>query len=184
MAEARRGWADLPTDIGTSIAERLVLIDLLRFRKVCKSWNSAYAASRCSAKIESSPNYEPWFILYGEESQCILLKGSQKKYKINFPELDGATCIASRDGWLLVHQETVIFFFCPFSRSKIVLPQFPDSEQRDYIGAFSSPPTSKDCVVCVVRRNDKLEVELQLLYRGANAWTMHKYSYCSLQRLF
>ncbi|XP_044503211.1 F-box protein At4g00893-like isoform X2 [Mangifera indica] len=177
--KAEPRWADLPTELITAIADRLGLIDLLRFRSVCKSWHCA--ASRCSAHIESSPDFEPWFILYGEDSQCILLTGSgksksQKKYNINIPEFNGATCIASRDGWLLLQQETTIFFFCPFSRSRIDLPQFPNSEQHDYIGAFSSPPTSKDCIVCVVCKNDKWEVEVQLLYRGSYEWTMHKFS--------
>ncbi|XP_044492319.1 F-box protein At4g00893-like [Mangifera indica] len=182
MAEggARPSWADLPTELITLVADRLGIIDLLRFLSVCKSWN--YAASRCSAQIESTHNYEPWFLLYGEDSHCILLSGlenkeSQKKYNINIPELNGATCIASRDGWLLLRQETTIFFFCPFSRSRIDLPQFPDSEHRDYIGAFSSPPTSKDCIVCVVAKNDKSQVELRLLHRGANEWTTHIYTY-------
>ncbi|KAL5860350.1 hypothetical protein ACOSQ3_001658 [Xanthoceras sorbifolium] len=168
-------WADLPPDLIESISNRLGLIDLLSFRGVCQNWNLASFTS--SAEIESTSCCEPWFLLYGENSQCSLLSGNDKKYKINILELNGATCIASKEGWLLVHREGSLFFFCPFSRAKIELPQFPYSELKDHVAAFSSAPTCKDCIVCVVCQNDEMDVLLYTLSHGAVAWTMHKYTH-------
>ncbi|KAI5335640.1 hypothetical protein L3X38_025773 [Prunus dulcis] len=91
----------LPPELLSKIADGLSLIDLLSFRSVCKAWNSASATA--SAQNESS--YEPWFLLYEEQSdQCqLLICESGKKYTIsNIPELKGATCLASNQGWLLL----------------------------------------------------------------------------------
>ncbi|XP_052211236.1 F-box protein At4g00893-like isoform X2 [Diospyros lotus] len=167
---AVRPWSDLPPELLSPIADRLGLIELLGFRGSCKSWQSA--SSTATAEIESSPDQNPWFILYGEDSKCILYSESaKKKYTINIPELDGATCLASSHGWLLLYCKQSIFFFCPFSRAKIELPEFPHSDLSNHVGVFSAPPTSENCVVCVINRQDDRIVELNMLCRGAEAWT-------------
>ncbi|KAJ4727586.1 F-box protein [Melia azedarach] len=177
---AIRLWADLPSELISLIGDRLDIIDLFSFRSVCKGWNSA--SSTCSAQIESSANQTPWFLLYGESSHCFLVSETDRKYKINIPEMNGATCIASKDGWLLLCRERSMFFFCPFSGSKIDLPQFPKSEQCDLVAAFSSPPTSEDCVVSVACLNE-LKFELHVLYRGTNTWTVHEFNHLYLNTI-
>ncbi|KAK4842416.1 hypothetical protein QYF36_021212 [Acer negundo] len=170
-------WADLPPDLIQSISNRLGLIDLLSFRGVCQNWNLASFTS--SAEIESSSCHEPWFLLYGgENSQCSLVSENGKKYLINIPELSGgATCIASKEGWILVYREGSLFFFCPSSRSKIDLPQFPYSVLKDRVAAaFSSSPTCKDCIVSVICQNDERDVVLYSLSHGAAAWTKRKHA--------
>ncbi|KAL6214805.1 hypothetical protein ACLB2K_014237 [Fragaria x ananassa] len=166
-------WSDLPPELLSPIAESLDLIDLLGFRGVCKSWKSA------SSTASAQSSAKPWFLVYGENSsECQLLCESNKKYTISLPELVGATCIASSQGWLLVFQESSgsVFFFCPFSRAKIDLPNFPASQLSDHIAAFSSPPTSQDCILCVISRANNDEWELNLLRHGAEEWTKHNYS--------
>ncbi|KAK3193963.1 hypothetical protein Dsin_025273 [Dipteronia sinensis] len=173
---ATSSWADLPPDLIQSISNRLGLIDLISFRGVCQNWNLASFTS--SAEIESSTCHEPWFLLYGgENSQCSLVS-ENGKYLINIPELSGgATCIASKEGWILVYRQGSLFFFCPFSRSKINLPQFPNSELKDRVAAaFSSSPTCKDCIVSVICQNDKMDIVLYSLSRGAAAWTERKHA--------
>ncbi|XWS46732.1 hypothetical protein CRYUN_Cryun14cG0093200 [Craigia yunnanensis] len=173
---AAREWTDLPSELLPSIADRLGLIELLSFRGVCKDWNSA--SSTASAEIEALPNHEPWFLLYGENnSQCMLVTDSGRKYAISIPELDGATCLASNQGWLLLSREGSMFFFCPFSRAKIDLPgQFPHTViSDDHVAVFSSPPTSQDCFVCVISNsNETEELELYMIHRGATAWTKYQ----------
>ena len=71
-----------------------------------------------------------------------------------------------------------MFFFCPFSRAKIDLPTRPFSELRDYsaAAAFSSAPTSQDCIVAVVMPSyspDRLT--LHLFFRGDNQWVERDY---------
>ncbi|XP_059625359.1 F-box/kelch-repeat protein At1g57790-like [Cornus florida] len=165
--------SDLPPELVSAIADRLGLIELLGFRGTCKEWHSA--SSTASAQIESSPNHNPWFLLYGENSECVLYNESdKKKYTISIPELDGATCLASDEGWLLLFKKGSIFFFCPFSGAKIDLPQFPHSELSNHVAAFSSPPTSHECIVSVINRRDKLKLELNVVHRGDNTWTKHE----------
>ncbi|KAJ7972878.1 F-box protein family [Quillaja saponaria] len=163
----RRSWSDLPPELLSKIADSLGLIELVSFRGVCKDWNSA--SSIASAQVESLSD-EPWFLMYGENSECVLLSNLGTKYIMDIPEMDGATCLASYQGWLLVFNKGSMFFFCPFSRAKIDLPMFPYKELSDHFAAFSSPPTSKDCIVTVTSRCSELELELNLLRCGENEW--------------
>ncbi|PQP97886.1 F-box protein [Prunus yedoensis var. nudiflora] len=143
----------LPPELLSKIADGLSLIDLLSFRSVCKAWNSA--SSTASAQNESS--YEPWFLLYEEHSdQCQLL--------------------ICESGWLLLFKPSCdsIFFFCPFSRAKIDLPKLPASQLCEHVAALSSPPTCQDCIVSVISRINDLELELNVLHRGANEWIRHQ----------
>ncbi|KAK0580413.1 hypothetical protein LWI29_001652 [Acer saccharum] len=174
---ATSSWADLPPDLIQSVSNRLGLIDLLSFRGVCQNWNLSSLTP--SAEIESLSCHEPWFLLYGgENSRCSLVSENGKKYLINVPELSGgATCIASKEGWILVYREGSLFFFCPFSRSKIELPQFPYSVLKDRVAAaFSSSPTCEDCIVSVICQNDEMDIVLYSLSHGAAAWTERKHS--------
>ncbi|CAB4291754.1 unnamed protein product [Prunus armeniaca] len=152
-------WSDLPSDLASNIAERLGPIELLSFQSVCKAWNSA--SSTASAKIESTPDFEPWFLLYAEDSDhnCQLVTESGKKFSVRLPELDGTTCLASNQGWLLLFKKrglegeavgnccgaSSLFFFRPFSETKIDLPGCPFLELSDHVAAFSCVPTSRDC---------------------------------------
>jgi hypothetical protein len=167
-----RPWSDLPADLLSLIADRLGIIELLSFHGVCKAWQAA--SSTASAKIETASNSEPWFLFYGEDSQCHLYNTSQRRYTMSIPELDGATCIASNQGWLLIFKEGSMFFYCPFSHAKIDLPKFPHSVLSEHASAFSSPPTSSECIVAVMHRDHESGLELYVLYRGADTWTRIK----------
>lgn len=170
----KKNWSGLLPELLAPIAESLGLIELLSFRSVCKDWNSASATA--SAQIESSK--EPWFLVYGETttSECLLVSNSGKKHSINIPQLTGSvTCLASTQGWLLMSQNGgSMFFFCPFSHAKIDLPKFPHLEITEHVAAFSSAPTSQHCVVAVISRSKESEVEVNMIRRGADAWTNHK----------
>nr|KJB23171.1 hypothetical protein B456_004G085100 [Gossypium raimondii] len=167
-----RDWTHLP--LLPSIVDRLGLIDLLRFRAVCKDWNSASFAA--TAEIEAIPDQEPWCLIYGgNNSECSLITESDGKHTIYIPEMNGATCLASSQGWLLLFREGSMFFFCPLSGAKIDLPgPFPHTAINDHVAVFSAPPTSKDCVVAVVSRTETETLELHMIERGATAWTEHK----------
>ncbi|CAN6558600.1 unnamed protein product [Malus baccata var. baccata] len=178
-------WSDLPPELVSDIADRLGTDELQSFRTVCKAWNSAsYTAV---AKVEPALDIKPWFLLYGitdnelnkdsDLQSQLLVKKSGEKYPICLPQLDGTTtCLASNQGWLLLFQPGgSMFFFRPFVPMKINLPKFPASELSDHVAAFSSPPTSQDCMVCVMSRKSDGEFELNVLHRGAKEWTQHKY---------
>lgn len=145
----------------------------------CKNWQSSYSSS-C----------EPWFLLYGEGSQCSLLinNDQHKKFSMEIPELDGATCLASKDGWLLLFNQGSVFFLNPFSRAKIDLPKIPFSELSDdseYIAAFSCAPTSKEnCTVAVIKRWEYIGIQLYLhnCQGGGDNWAEHEHI-CTLADL-
>ncbi|XP_061342428.1 F-box protein At4g00893-like [Gastrolobium bilobum] len=165
-------WSNLPEDLLIRIADGLGLIDFLCFRGVCKDWHNA--SSKAKHKCSGA---DPWFLLYddGEGSQCSLLSNQDKIYTINIPELDGATCLASNEGWLLVFRHGSMFFFCPFSRAKIELPSCPFTELSNHVAAFSSVPTSQDCIVVVISRINDHELKLYLLCRGNSIWAKHNF---------
>ncbi|XP_022642981.1 F-box/kelch-repeat protein At1g57790-like [Vigna radiata var. radiata] len=145
-------WSDLPGDLLSQIANGLGLIDFLSFRCVCKDWNTA---SLKVSPYDRSVLCDPWFLMYGGEgSKCSVLSHQNKCYSINLPELDGARCLASYEGWLLLFGEGSLFFFCPFSRAKIELPNCPLTDASEHVAAFSAPPTSEDCIVFTVKDFD------------------------------
>ncbi|XP_024164534.1 F-box/kelch-repeat protein At3g18720-like [Rosa chinensis] len=174
-----RDWSDLPPELLSLIAERAGLFALQSFHRVCKAWNSASSAVLPQI-LETELNQGPWFLLYDDKSpKCKVLTGSGKKLIMSRPELDRTTCLATYQGWLLLFQQGCgsMFFFHLFSRRRIDLPQFPDSELTDHVAAVSCSPTSQDCMVCVISRSNDAELEAKVLYLGEDqAWTKLKYS--------
>ncbi|XP_020238708.1 F-box/kelch-repeat protein At1g57790 [Cajanus cajan] len=173
----RKGWSDLPHELLSQIASGLGLIEFLSFRGVCKDWY--VASSKLSPEPEDkSFRSDPWFLIYeGEGSEFSLLTDQDHKpYTISIPELVGATCLASKEGWLLVFCCGSLFFFCPFSRAKIELPDCPFNEVTEHVAAFSSAPTSEDCIVAVANRSKECELHLYTICRGQKEWAMYDYS--------
>ncbi|KAL5561578.1 hypothetical protein UlMin_031325 [Ulmus minor] len=173
--EIVRDWSDLHTDILSRIADNFGIIDLISFRGVCKHWK--YASSTATAEVESSKGQCPWFLLYSDETHCRLVNRSQS-YTIDIPELEGATCLSSKFGWLLFLKQKSIFFFCPLSRTRIDLPEFPLSDFADSgvpTAAFTAPPSSKNCTVAVFSRTSDTDVKIDLIRRGAKNWTTRNF---------
>ncbi|MED6161342.1 hypothetical protein PIB30_059791 [Stylosanthes scabra] len=175
--------SDLPHDLLSVVADDLGLIDLLRFRAVCKDWRSA---STWSTALVESMDDNPWLLIYGHTSSlCLLKEGSRKDmiYTLKLHELNGSTCIASDHGWLLLFNKGSMFFFCPFSKARIDLPNFLVSDLPEgCVAAFSSDPTSQDCVVVVAMKNKSKGssmLELRVLFRGEHKWRVYGYGMCS-----
>ncbi|KAL5712833.1 hypothetical protein ACHQM5_014961 [Ranunculus cassubicifolius] len=175
--EEIKPWSDLPFELLGQIGDKLPLVELLGFRSTCKDWRSA--SSTALAECESSVDKEPWFLLYNNgdldsNSNCRLYQPSTNKiYSIEIPELNGSTCIASKQGWLLLLRETSVFFFCPFSRAKIDLPDLPYPNLVNPVGVFSTLPTSLDCIVCVMHDLNENSKDVNTLKRGASEWGKH-----------
>lgn len=171
--EREDDWSNLPRDLLSNIADDLGLMELMNLRGVCKDWRNVSSENLLN-QVESF-GCDPWFLLYdGEGSKCsLLLSNHDKICTATIPELEGATCLASHEGWLLVFRGGSMFFFCPFSMAKIELPNCPFTELSGHVAAFSAPPTSQDCNVVVIRRGDDGELELHLLSRGHDTWAKH-----------
>ncbi|XP_027348132.1 F-box/kelch-repeat protein At1g57790-like [Abrus precatorius] len=162
-------WSNLPYHLLSRIARELELIEFLSFLRVCSDWH--ITSSNMSLQ-DKSHEFDPWFLSYGKGSQCSLLSNRDKVYSINILELEGATCLASYDGWLLLFCQGSMFFFCPFSRAKLELPNCPFTELMNHVVALSSAPTSQDCNVAVINCNHKRDLEQFMLCRGDNKWGM------------
>ncbi|KAH7866640.1 hypothetical protein Vadar_023092 [Vaccinium darrowii] len=71
-------------------------------------------------------------------------------YRMDIPELSGAFLRYSKNGWLLMSRgRHSVFFFNPFTKAKIDLPDLPHNFNFTTI-SFSSAPTSSNCMVFVV----------------------------------
>ncbi|XP_060181432.1 F-box protein At4g00893-like isoform X2 [Lycium barbarum] len=179
-----RAWCDLPPELLREIANSLGLFDLLAFRGVCKDWRSA--SFTASAPIESARDTKPCFLLHNDRDEKTILFNptTNKNYNINIPELKEATCLASTQGWLLVSQKGHVFFFCPFSRAKIVLPPLQESEISPGAAVFTSPPSSIDCVTAIIYKKNDHVLELNVLERGVSSWMKYEYDLKLKQRNF
>ncbi|PWA60847.1 F-box domain-containing protein [Artemisia annua] len=166
-----RPWSDLPVELLSPIADQLALIELLSFRGTCKGFRSA--STEASAKNGSET---PWLIFHKDDSsECVIYnQHNSKAYKRNIPELQGAICLASYEGWLLLSKDETIFFFSPFSLAKIALPNFPNNQIDGLVGAFSHVPTSPQCIVSVISSIDETYVEVHTISKGENVWTRYK----------
>ncbi|XP_077219063.1 F-box protein At1g69090-like [Tasmannia lanceolata] len=172
-------WRNLPIEIGALIAARLSLIEFHAFRSVCKQWQ--LASSLNSSSLPHS--LDPWILFYGHSNCFLYDPKSFKSYFMQIPELKGADCIASEEGWLLVHLEGRLFFFNIFSRAKIDLPQIQGFKFSNHVATFSSPPTSKDCIVFVILNcvtPTTKTIEINMCRHGSKDWETHTYSYDDL----
>nr|XP_043638369.1 F-box/kelch-repeat protein At3g18720-like [Erigeron canadensis] len=171
-----RSWSDLPIEILSCIADRLSIIELLSFRGTCKDFRSASSAAIAADEY-------PWLLFHKPNSSECLIHDEPRSvsYKRNIPDLQGATCLASYQGWLLVFKDESVFFFCPFSLAKIALPKFPHNQIEGHVAAFSFLPTSPDCMVAVLNATDKYyNFEINMISKGQSEWTQHKISRCCL----
>ncbi|KAM7265297.1 hypothetical protein ACFE04_002980 [Oxalis oulophora] len=164
-----RPWSDLPRELLECIANFLVPSDLLSFRGVCKDWN--LASLKALTQVASD---KPCLLAIYNSSECSY---SKRKYNIFISELCGAKCIGSNSGWLLLYKENSMFFFCPFARAKIQLPNFPCQEDSNLVAAISSPPTCKHCVVSVISESPGIGkfFNIHMLPRGDKSWNMYKH---------
>ncbi|XP_026452247.1 F-box/kelch-repeat protein At1g57790-like [Papaver somniferum] len=114
-----------------------------------------------------------------------------EKYQMNLPELlVGAIIRFSKDGWLLMSKgDRTLFFYSPFTREIIQLPDVPHEYNTHYIFcgiSFSSLPTSSDCVVFGIaewyRPNDEKkellidqQVMLLIIEKVNDVWKPYKF---------
>ena len=108
-------WTDLPFELLELIVNQLLLVEFLAFRSVCKAWR--LAASSCYTTVAQTLEQKPWILFYRDSDDpdtsplCGLYNESSKKtYIVKILELEGASCIASKEGWLLAHHYGHVFF--------------------------------------------------------------------------
>ncbi|XVF56788.1 hypothetical protein PTKIN_Ptkin06aG0148300 [Pterospermum kingtungense] len=163
-----RPWSDLPLDILNLIIRRLPTnIDQIHFRLVCKNWHLA-----------ELPGYEsniPWLLSFhwhfdlgddmaqlisfhipSRSNRCQITKNMVEEEL----ELYGAEICASKYGWLLLQKSDKAYFYNPFSRKAIKLPNMDIDFNR---ATFSSSPISPDCICFAIqssKSSDKIRFSI------------------------
>jgi len=156
-------WACLLPDLLEQISDRLPVVDLLKFRAVCRSWRRAPSGR---APITKFSRETPWLIVYdynGGGDGCTLFHPSHPQCcTLPVPSLTGATCIRSKFGWLLARRNNGCLLLCnPLMLSTISLPKHPTAANvRPQTCTFLYLPTSQDCTVFVVAAKNSSALEI------------------------
>ncbi|KAI3857185.1 hypothetical protein MKW98_010599, partial [Papaver atlanticum] len=177
----RPPWAILSNDIVELIASYLNPKDYAQFRSMCRRNRSIFPEV-----------YPPRAILFPllvfnsfEDNTGTIynfvdpMRNEKYSMKKNLSELlAGATIRCSKYGWLLlVSKDTKTpFFYNPFTKVMIRLPDFPDVKHRFYLSgmSFSSKPTSPDCVVFAIEQpHFGFPFSIYALKRGTCDWRFH-----------
>lgn len=112
---------------------------------------SSFLTSAMSNSMPNSPI--SWLMLYHrlDKMELNFFHPLYKDtYRMDIPELSSAFLRYSKDGWILMSRERhSVFFFNPFTKAKIDLPDLPHNFNFTTI-PFSSAPTSSNCMVFAV----------------------------------
>ncbi|XP_026452970.1 F-box/kelch-repeat protein At1g57790-like isoform X1 [Papaver somniferum] len=155
----RPPWTILSNDIVELIASYLNPKDYAQFRSVCRRNRSIFPEVYPPRAI-----LFPLLVFHSFEDNTGTIynfvdpmRNEKYSMKKNLSELlAGATIRYSKYGWLLLVSQDMKtpFFYNPFTKVMIRLPDFPDTKCRLYLSgmSFSSKPTSPDCVVFAIEQ--------------------------------
>ncbi|KAL7137360.1 hypothetical protein ABFS83_10G086100 [Erythranthe nasuta] len=160
---------DLPTELMELILSQLTLKDNIRASVVCKRWLSVALSVRKS-------NKPPWLMFFPKFGNLYEFyePSKRKTYFLDLPELNGSRICYARNGWLLLYKPRTqsVFFFCPYTRDSIALPNLELTYQ---IVAFSDAPTAASCIVFTVKHVSPTVVAVSTCRPGATAWATTNY---------
>ncbi|KAJ4813577.1 F-box protein family-like [Rhynchospora pubera] len=169
-----RPWADMPIELVELLLPRLSLFDCLRLQSICKAWNSL------SHHVQKAQVY-PW-LMYTENDSCLwrLFDPVYKnEYSIDMKWLgigDDLTFHYSKDGWVLTSTKDYnsLFIVNPLKREYFSLPNFNSRRYVDkdlsFSSAFSSAPTSPDCVVVILEITLECVLQISTWSPGEEKW--------------
>ncbi|XP_010268754.1 PREDICTED: F-box/kelch-repeat protein At1g57790-like [Nelumbo nucifera] len=183
-----RPWSDLPEDILQLIMERLAFIDQIRFRAVCKRWQSIERVSRPNVDRVHSENQLPWLMVFERRpfnSYKLYDPCRKKAYDMDagakVPEdLRCLQVCAAKSGWLLLSKGhprgTSFFLYCPFTKEWIDLPVLDFDIDA---ATFSTSPTSPDCIFFALHSPVDaytVSVIINTYRRGDKTWTKYNFN--------
>ncbi|XP_058201694.1 F-box/kelch-repeat protein At1g57790-like [Rhododendron vialii] len=160
--ELNRDWASLPTDLLCLMLPHLFLGDIKRFHNVCRSWRLTTTPSVQSPVLMSIGN---------DNTRCKFFHPLYKSpYSMYIPELFCAVSRFCKDGWLLMSRgEHSMFFFNPFTKALINLPDL--HEKYNFRGiTFTSSPTLSDCMIFGIIVHFDEWFSISTICRGEESW--------------
>ena len=172
--ELDKSWSELPLHLLCQFSAHLILKDLNTFRAICKSWRLSSPMSPLLPLLKLPYSQSPC-LMYLAKHKCTFFHPMHDNgsYQMDLPELQDAFIRYSKYGWLLLSKmDGSVFFFHPFDRIKIELPNYPCKEIFESM-SFSSPPTSTDCfVIGIIYHGSKFSI----IRRGEVAWTLCEFT--------
>ncbi|KAF9592224.1 hypothetical protein IFM89_012800 [Coptis chinensis] len=160
-------WINLPMDILRSIAMCLhSSADFVNFGRVCKSFASSIPQSPLTTQY-------PQLMFSNRTSLCSFCDPMHNvTYCFDMPDLLGARIRFSKDGWCLMSKgDYSMFFFNPFTKVTVTLPDLPPKHWANDGFSFTQVPTSPDCIVFGIAGFHKFYVQILYLHLGEDAWT-------------
>ncbi|KAL4652347.1 hypothetical protein ACJW31_01G197600 [Castanea mollissima] len=165
-----RSWSNLPVDIFNIIGRQLDFI-----KRVCKN----------SRKIQAvGPLYEilqvPWLLEHSRGfdrnvySLCSFHHPIENQSQVTYNKIEGkewndAVICASKFDWLLLQKSTLSFFYNPYTKTIIKLPDLDINFNRS---TFSSVPTSPDCVCFAIQSSkNSSKMWLSTCQPGDRKWS-------------
>lgn len=174
--EQIRDWSSLPIELLSLISSSLSPDNFERFCCVCKQWNLVPSLPVPCPTQCPIPRSE-WLMLYrgGSKMELSFFHPLYKDtYRMDIPELSGALLRCSKDGWLLMSRGNhSVFFFNPFTKAKIDLPNLPHNYYF-YSMSFSCAPTSSKCMVFGIYASFEY-VKFSIISRGQEEWTCDRF---------
>ncbi|KAI3949021.1 hypothetical protein MKW98_021627 [Papaver atlanticum] len=178
--EHARLWVKLDDDMVWTISNFLHTLDYIHLRAVSKKYRSVLHMGRYSSnRTVQITDISPWlfFPMFDQAVyKFVNPVHNNETYLMNIPEsLKGARIRFSKGGWLLMSKHKSLFFYNPFTKSIVRLPNLPDS---DFTGiSFSSLPTSSDCLVFGIAKDlFRDQVHIFFTKRGYEDWSYAVYN--------
>ncbi|KAI3849663.1 hypothetical protein MKW98_026577 [Papaver atlanticum] len=179
--EEARPWVTLTDDLVWSISSYLSPLDYIHLRAVRRNYRSVipsvnwrrFRPTRSLQIADSSP-----WLVFAKDNEAVYSfinpMHNDENYLMSIPELlKESTIRFSKDGWLLLSKGYhCLFFYNPFTKAIIKLPDLPDDTDYTFRGfSFSSLPTSSDCSVFAISNYKVDEVCIAFIKRGDETWT-------------
>ncbi|XVF79849.1 hypothetical protein PTKIN_Ptkin15bG0023100 [Pterospermum kingtungense] len=174
-SESMMVWFQLPADVLRYIAQHLTVSDHMNLRATCKNWRSLVPPIQWKPNQGGIPFNYPWLMFSrGEKGMysfydpmCNLM------HSISIPELEDCEVRYSNKGWLLVTKAPrSIFFFEPFTRTKIQLPDLREDIWFEGI-CFSDPPTSSNWQIFGIGHIYQASMNVLYLRSTDQDWVHH-----------
>ncbi|XP_026395914.1 F-box/kelch-repeat protein At1g57790-like [Papaver somniferum] len=176
-------WDILNEDLVGLIANYLHRLDCIHFRLVSKANRAVMPMVKLTASCTTRCMYlSPWLVFSRNKFQDVYNfvnpMHNKENYLMNLSDILGATIRFQKGGWLLMSKGfNSVFFYNPFTKENINLPDLP-VDMYSFSGiSFSSSPTSSDCMVFAIqqmRAGDGMsnEISIYFIKRGAALWSI------------